>query len=60
MVATCKTDSVHFSYTVKNGCGLKCSKTETYFVETGFAKVIPFHGGILSCEATAVIYTMCK
>lgn len=49
-----------FSYTVKNSCGLKCSSTETYFVETGFSKVIPFHGGVLSCEAIAVIYKMCK
>jgi len=51
-------DLVHFSSTVKNNCGLKCYSAEIYFIETGFAKVIPFHGDILSCEAIAVIYTM--
>lgn len=61
MVATCKVDLVvRSSYTVKNSCGLKSSSTEAHFIETGFAEVTPFHGGIPSCEAIAVIYTVCK
>lgn len=53
-------DLVHCSYTVKDHCGLKCSNTETYFVETGLDKVIPFRDGVLSSEAIAVIDTMWK
>lgn len=49
-----------WSILVKDHCGLKCSNTETYFVETGLARVTPFQDGILSCEAIAVIYTMWK